>query len=255
MAEPFTEGPFAEGFQLWPAIDIKEGRFVRLSQGRFDEVTDYGDPLDAAWSLLARGAQRLHVVDLDAARRGEPVNDSLVRRLLKELAVPIQLGGGIRSKERALELLEAGASRVVVGTSVLEQPEWVVELCEQAPGSVVLGLDHREGKLASRGWLEQSSLSLKELLTEFSGLPIAAAVVTDITRDGAMRGPDLLGLRDLLSSSTIPIIASGGIRDLEDLRLLVALREGERTLAGAVVGRALASGALDLHEALEVCKS
>ncbi len=193
-------------------------------------------------------------MDLDAARVGEPVNDLLVKRLLKELAVPIQLGGGIRSKERALELLEAGASRVVVGTSALEQPAWVVQLCEQAPGRVVLGLDHREGKLASRGWLEQSSVSPKELLTEFSGLPIAAVVVTDIARDGAMRGPDLPGLRDLLASSAVPIIASGGIRDLEDLRSLVELQEGERTLAGAIVGRALAIGALDLGEALEVCK-
>lgn len=242
------------GFQLWPAIDIKDGRFVRLSQGRFDEVTDYGDPLDAALSLLTRGAQRLHVVDLDAARVGEPVNDLLVRRLLKELSVPVQLGGGIRSKERALELLEAGASRVVLGTSVLEQPEWVVELCEQAPGRVVLGLDHRDGKLATRGWLEQSSLSLKELLLEFSGLPIAAAVVTDITRDGAMKGPDLSGLAELLGCCEIPLIASGGVRSLEDLRVLVSLEQGGRKLAGAIVGRALASGALDLGEAMEVCK-
>lgn len=244
-----------------PAIDIRAGRCVRLLQGRFDQETDYGDPLVQAKRLVAEGASSLHVVDLDAARSGEPVNQVLVLDIAAAVEVPVQAGGGIRSIERAEQLLGAGVARVVIGTAGVEDPRFTRELCTRHPGRIVLGLDHRRANkdgvevrlVAVRGWEAQSSLELTEVLGRYEDLELAGFVITDITVDGTLAGPDMAGYELALSKTALPVIASGGIGSASDLKALAALgRDGAR-LSGAILGRALYSGALSLKEAIAAC--
>ncbi len=244
-----------------PAIDVRAGRCVRLLRGDFAAETVYGDPLEQALAFVGSGARALHVVDLDAARTGEPVNRAVVVAIIEATGVPVQVGGGIRSAPAADGLLEAGAARVVLGTAALEQPELVRRLAEAHPGRIALGLDHRrvgEGSevrrlLAARGWEEGSDLELADALRRFAPLPLGAVVVTDIGRDGTLAGPDLDGYALALGASALPIVASGGIGGASDLRALAALEVAGRRLAGAVVGRALLSGALGVAEAVAAC--
>lgn len=252
--------------ELWPAIDIREGRCVRLRRGDFGEETGYGTPEEVAAAYLEAGARRLHVVDLDAARTGEAVNRSVVLRIAQLAAgreVPVQVGGGVRSLEAAAALLDGGARRVVLGTAALEDPELVGECSQRWPGRIVVGLDHRRlggagrsgagelapRELALRGWTEASGVMLTDALGALEGLALAGVVVTDITRDGTGAGPDLNGLRAALRATSQAVIASGGVGSVADLRALAALEEDGRRLDGVVVGRALLSGAIALADA------
>jgi len=250
--------------ELWPAIDIRAGRCVRLLRGQFSEETEYGDPLAQAEGFVADGASRLHVVDLDAARGGAESNRNVVLRITSSVNVPVQVGGGVRDESAAAALFDAGVARVVVGTVAVEQPDVLASMADRFPSRIVVGLDHRavarnggvaRREVAVRGWVDSGYLSLDEALRRLEGLLLAGVVVTDIERDGTRAGPDLAGLAHVLAVSALPVIASGGVASASDLSRLAALGSGERRLDGAVVGRALLSGGLSIKEAVAACAS
>jgi phosphoribosylformimino-5-aminoimidazole carboxamide ribotide isomerase len=245
--------------ELFCAIDLRDGGAVRLVQGDFGRERRFGDPLELADRLLEEGATRLHVVDLDAARTGAPVNRAAVVAILGRASVPVQVSGGVRSEEDVAELLELGASRVVMGTTALRRPEVAQRAAERFPSQVVLGLDHRgraEGlEPAVAGWAEGSGTTLAEVLGRFAEVPVGAVVVTAIERDGTGRGPDLETLCAVLDLTALPVVASGGVGGTGDLEALGALRspQAARRIVGVVVGSALLSGALSVREAVETC--
>lgn len=234
---------------LYPAIDLLEGRCVRLYQGDYGRSTVYGeDPVAQALAFQAEGAPWVHVVDLDAARTGEPRNRDLVAAIVGALDVPVQTGGGVRSVEAAEALFAAGVSRVVLGTAALEDPDLVRRLAAAHP--VAVGLDARGTEVAVRGWLEGSGADVVDLAVAFGDAGVDALVVTEIGRDGTLAGPDLEGLSRVLAASSIPVIASGGIGTLDDVRALATLSVEGRTLAGAITGRAVYEGAFTVAEAV-----
>jgi phosphoribosylformimino-5-aminoimidazole carboxamide ribotide isomerase len=233
-----------------PAIDLLDGQCVRLHQGDYDQVTRFStDPVAQALDWQRQGARRLHLVDLDGARRGEPVNDAVVRAIAAALAIPVQLGGGVRTAERAEELLACGLDRVILGTVALEEPDLVRELARRHPGRIVVGIDARDGRVATRGWLEESTVEATALARRFEGSGVAALITTDIATDGTLTGPNLAFLRAMAEASRIPVIASGGIGCLDDLLSLLAL--APLGVEGVIVGRALYDGRVDLAEALQ----
>jgi phosphoribosylformimino-5-aminoimidazole carboxamide ribotide isomerase len=239
------------GFELIPAIDLLEGRCVRLSQGRYDEATVYGDdPAAVAGRFVAHPIPRLHVVDLDGARCGKPVNVDAIRQIAARAAgVPVQLGGGLRTLAAVEEALALGVQRVVLGTAALRDPELVREGARRFPGRIVVGIDAKEGRVAVEGWLEQSVTTASDLARRFEDAGVAAIVHTDIARDGTLSGPNLEASADLAGCVGIPVIVSGGVRSQEDVRRAAALAGGG--IAGAIVGRALYTGDVDLGRALE----
>jgi len=235
---------------LFCAIDLRGGRCVRLTQGDFDRATTYdGDPVEVAREFEAAGAPWIHVVDLDAARTGQPVNGAVVAAVAGAVAVPVQAGGGVRSAEAARTLFAAGVERVVVGTAAVERPELVSELTE-AGHRVAVGLDVRGTEVAVRGWERGSGMDLFELLDRFSGAGVDAVVVTQIERDGMLLGPDIDGLRAVLAATTVPVVASGGVGSVTDLVGLAGLDVEGRRLSGAIVGKALHDGLFSVTEAL-----
>ncbi|MEM8606467.1 MAG: 1-(5-phosphoribosyl)-5-[(5-phosphoribosylamino)methylideneamino]imidazole-4-carboxamide isomerase [Myxococcota bacterium] len=237
--------------ELIPAIDLLDGKVVRLHQGRYDDVTVYDhDPASAAKRFEASGAKRLHVVDLEGARSGRPAHVSAIQSILRDTSLEVQIGGGVRNESVATEWMDAGAARVVLGTVVVKEPEAARAICEKYPGAVVIALDARDGQVAVEGWQEQSSQSVDALAAEVDGWGIAAILYTNIQRDGTREGPDVPGTAALQARVGTTVIASGGIGALDDLRALAAA--GVRS---AVCGRALYSGAFTLSEgfaALEV---
>jgi phosphoribosylformimino-5-aminoimidazole carboxamide ribotide isomerase len=234
---------------LYPAIDLRDGRAVRLYQGDYDRETVYNDdPVAQAVAFAAEGAQWIHVVDLDAARSGRPVNRDVIADIAGAVDVPVQTGGGIRDEDSAIELLDAGVARVVLGTAALEQPALVRRLATRMP--VAVGLDARGRDVAVRGWEKGSGRDLLDVAREFADCGVAALIVTEIGRDGTLEGPDLDGLTEVLAASEVPIIASGGVGRLDDIRALAQLRAQGRHLSGAIIGRALYEGAFTLSEAL-----
>ena len=236
---------------VYPAIDLRAGRAVRLEQGDFARETVYDDdPVAVARAFEVAGAEWIHVVDLDAARTGEPANLAKIEAIATAVSCRVQVGGGVRSAEAAGALLLAGAARVVVGTAAVEHPELVDELCVSYPGQIAVGLDARGRKVAVRGWVEGSGADLLGLAARFEHAGVAALVVTEIARDGMLVGPDLDQIRAVLVSTQLPVIASGGVGSLGDLTALAALADGERRLAGAIVGKALYEGRFSLAEAL-----
>ncbi|MDP9404236.1 MAG: 1-(5-phosphoribosyl)-5-[(5-phosphoribosylamino)methylideneamino]imidazole-4-carboxamide isomerase [Actinomycetota bacterium] len=239
---------------LYPAIDLRGGACVRLLQGDYARETLYDDdPVAVAMAFEAGGAPWVHVVDLDAARTGEGVNRDAVRAIAGAVDIRVQAGGGIRDEFAAETLLRSGVARVVLGTAALEDPALVRRVAARHPGRVAVGLDARGGEVAVRGWAEASGLGPGELLTRFEGAGVAAFVVTDIGRDGMMVGPDLEGLAAVLRATATPVVASGGVGSLDDLRALAALEAGGRGLAGAIVGKALYEGAFSVAEAVAAC--
>lgn len=226
---------------------------MRLLQGDYGRETTYDDdPVARARDFEAAGAPWIHVVDLDAARTGEPVNRDVVAAIAAAVGVPVQSGGGVRDLDSARALLSAGVSRVVVGTAALEDPAFVRTLAAEHP--VAVGLDARGRDVAVRGWLESSGADLLDLVDAFADAGVAALVVTEIGRDGTLEGPDLGGLATVLAATSVPVIASGGVGSIDDVHALAGLRAGDRGLAGAIVGRAVYEGALDVAEAVAVAR-
>ncbi len=236
--------------QIIPAIDLLDGHCVRLHQGNYDQVTHFGDdPVAQALEWQRQGAERLHLVDLDGARSGEPVNDTVVRAITAALTIPVQLGGGVRSAGRTEELLTCGLDRVILGTVAIERPELVRQLAARHPGRIVVGIDARQGMVATHGWLEESSVEATALAASFEGSGVAAIVSTDIATDGTLAGPNLVALRAMADASSIPVIASGGVGSITDLLALLALEPFG--VEGVIVGRALYDGSVELGEALQ----
>ena len=239
--------------ELYPAIDLRGGRAVRLLRGDYAAETVYSDdPVAVARSFEAAGARWIHVVDLDAARSGEATNLDLVAAVAKSVGCAVEAGGGVRSVEAAERLIDAGVARVVVGTAAVERPELVTELAARFPGRVAVGLDARGRRLAVKGWTETTGADLVDVAKRLEGEGVAALVVTEIGRDGTMSGPDLDQLGAVLEATGVDVIASGGVGTLDDVRALAGLRAGPggRSLAGIIVGRAIYEGRFTVEEAL-----
>ena len=232
---------------LYPAIDLKDGQCVRLLKGEMDAATVFSDnPAAQARAFQDAGAQWVHLVDLNGAFAGEPVNGNAVEAILSALDVPAQLGGGIRDMATIEAWLAKGLARVILGTVAVEDPDLVRDAAKAFPGQIAVGLDAREGRVATRGWAEESDIQVTDLARKFEDAGIAAIIYTDINRDGAMAGPNLPATEALARAVDVPIIASGGVSSMADLRALKATG----VISGAISGRALYDGAIDLAEAL-----
>ena len=232
--------------ELWPAIDLRGGNCVRLLQGDYSRETVFGhDPVAMVVRFLAGGARRLHIVDLDGAKAGAAVQADLVGRMAKAAGIPCQVGGGIRSLETAAAYLAAGLSRVIVGSVAIEEPELLIRMACDFPERIVLGLDARDGKVAVRGWLDTSTLLAVDVARRHADLPLAAIVYTDIATDGTLAGPNLAALGEMLAVAKAPVIASGGIATLDDIRRVAGIG-----CTGCIVGRALYDEAFTLADAI-----
>jgi len=230
-----------------PAVDIKGGRCVRLRQGRAEEETVFGeDPVAMARRWQEDGAEYLHVVDLDGAFEGTPENMELVKGILSALQIKVEVGGGLRTDEVIAELLGAGADRVVVGTRAVESVEWVGQLAQKYPKRIAVGIDVRRGRVATHGWVEDSGLTPVELVERLAGMPLGAYIYTDVLRDGTNTGPNVPAIQHFAAVTDVPVVASGGVSSLDDLRRLAPIG-----LEGVIVGRALYDGRFTLPEALE----
>ena len=239
--------------ELYPAIDLRGGRFVRLHQGDYGAETVYGDdPVSVARRFADAGAPWIHMVDLDAARTGSPLNRALVTAVAGAVAVRVQAGGGVRDDGAVEALLGAGVTRVVLGTAAMEDPAWVPRVASRHPGRVAVSLDARDGELAVQGWTRGAGETVLDAARRFDEAGVAALIVTDIGRDGTLGGPDLVGLARVLAATSVDVVASGGVGDLDDLRALDGLDVGGRRLAGAIVGKALYEGRFSVEEALAV---
>lgn len=234
---------------LIPAIDIKDGKCVRLRQGRMDDVTVFDeDPAAVAERWLAAGADRIHVVDLDGATAGKPVNKVAVERIIRACGqVPVQVGGGIRNEEAIDTYLELGVEYVILGTRAIKEPHFVSDVGVEFAGHVIVGLDARDGKVATDGWSKLSNHDVLDLAQQFERDGVVAIIHTDIARDGMMEGLNIEATRELASAITIPVLASGGVTTLADIEALCDAEEDG--VAGAVIGRALYEGGLDLAAA------
>ncbi len=233
---------------LYAAIDLLAGRCVRLHQGDYDRATDYGeDPVGQAEAFAAAGAPWIHVVDLDAARTGEPVNRAVIGRIAAAVDVPVQVGGGVRSRTDAEALWGSGVTRVVLGTAAVEDPALVEDLVQTGGGAVAVGLDARGRDVAVRGWEQSSGVDLLDAAERFGAMGLDALVVTQIHRDGTLEGPDVEGLTAVAQVSAAPVVASGGVGSLDHLRALTSL-----PVEGVIVGQALYAGAFGVAEAVEV---
>lgn len=235
---------------VWPAIDLRGGKCVRLRQGDYGQETVYGDdPAEMARRWIDQGAQCLHLVDLDGARDGKAANRAAVRAILAAVSVPCQLGGGVRDEATIRELLDLGLSRLVVGTKALKEPEWFRAMCRQFPGKLALGIDAKNGRVATEGWLETSDVGAIELAQSFEREPLATIIYTDIAKDGMLAGPNFAAMAEMSDAVELPVVASGGVTAASDITELTRLG-----LDGCIVGRALYEGKLTLSEALEAAK-
>jgi phosphoribosylformimino-5-aminoimidazole carboxamide ribotide isomerase len=236
--------------QIYPAIDIRGGRCVRLRQGDFDQETIFGaDPVQTAIRWVGNGATFLHLVDLDGARQGQPVNLAIVSEIIAATKTSCQLGGGLREEAHIDAALAAGVTRVILGTKALQDPAWFESMCRKFPGRVVLGLDARDGKVATQGWLHTSDQTAFDVARRCSKWPLAAIVYTDISKDGMMAGPAIDATAELSAAVTIPVIASGGVTTVEDVARLAS-----RGIDGCIIGRSLYEGRIDLPSALEAAR-
>ena len=237
---------------LYPAIDLKDGQCVRLYKGAMEQATVFSDnPAAQARAFAGQGAEWLHLVDLNGAFAGAPVNAGAVEAILAAVTVPCQLGGGIRDMATIETWLEKGLARVILGTAAIENPDLVREAARAFPGKVAVGIDARDGRVATRGWATETEIEVTELARAFEDAGVAAIIYTDINRDGAMQGPNVAATAALARAVSIPVIASGGVSSLADL---IALRDCGAALEGAISGRALYDGKLDLAEAMAALK-
>ena len=237
--------------QIWPAIDLRGGKCVRLKQGDYNRETIFSDnPVATAKNFESAGAEYLHLVDLDGARDGAVTNRQAIADIVQSTNMQCEIGGGIRDENAIRDLIEIGISRLVIGTSALKQPEWFAKMAEQFPHRLVLGIDARDGQVATDGWLETSETSAVKMAEQFAHLPLAAIIYTDIATDGMMTGPNLSEISVMNEATNHPVVASGGIRSVEDLQALAKL-----PVAGAIVGRALYEEKIDLAAALAAIKA
>ncbi|MEM7474090.1 MAG: 1-(5-phosphoribosyl)-5-[(5-phosphoribosylamino)methylideneamino]imidazole-4-carboxamide isomerase [Planctomycetota bacterium] len=237
--------------QIWPAIDLLGGKCVRLQQGDYDRETVFSDdPAEMAQRWKDAGTKYLHLVDLDGAKDGSQVNGEVIRRIVETTGLICQVGGGIRSEETIARLLDLGLNRVIVGTRALREPEWFVEMADKYPNQLVLGIDARDGMVATDGWLETSSTKAVSLAQDIAAKTsnVAAIVYTDIARDGMLAGPNFEQLEEMKSATSIPVVASGGVTTLDDVRQLTST-----DTHAAIIGRAIYDGNMDLGEALALC--
>jgi phosphoribosylformimino-5-aminoimidazole carboxamide ribotide isomerase len=236
--------------QIWPAIDIRGGSCVRLVQGDYQQETVYGsNPADMAVRFQSDGATGLHIVDLDGARDGNNPNQQQIADILKEVTIPCQLGGGIRTEEAIHKYLEMGVSRLIVGTKAITDSAWLVAMCESYPGKLLVAIDARDGRVSTDGWKKTSNTSAVELAQQISCNPVAGVVYTDIAKDGMLSGPNIEAMAEMVRAVDIPVIASGGVTTVEDITRLA-----HAELAGCVIGRALYEGHLTLHDALAAAR-
>ena len=233
-----------------PAIDLKNGKCVRLREGKMEEETIFSeDPISTAGSWFSQGAEILHIVDLDGAVTGQPMNQEIIFSIIAEFPEKrIQIGGGIRSFESASEYLNEGIERVIMGTSAVEEPDMLKDFCTKFPNRLVLGIDALDGVVKTQGWLKGSGISPSELVKKFEDDPIAAIIFTDISKDGMMKGPNIEATSDLANQTKIPVIASGGVSSLDHIIQL----EDKKNISGVICGRALYEKAFTYEDVLEV---
>jgi phosphoribosylformimino-5-aminoimidazole carboxamide ribotide isomerase len=232
-----------------PAIDLLDGKCVRLVQGDYGRSQVFDEnPAAVAQQWVEQGATWLHLVDLDGAKVGHPVNQGAIATIVRSTDVPVQVGGGLRDRQSVADLLTLGVRRVILGTVAVEQPELVAQLCQEFPGQIVVGIDARNGKVATRGWLETSEVEAIALAQQMANYGAAAIIYTDIYRDGTLQGPNYSALRELAEAIAIPVIASGGVSSVTDLLSLLALEP--LGVTGVIVGRALYTGDVSLREAV-----
>jgi phosphoribosylformimino-5-aminoimidazole carboxamide ribotide isomerase len=237
--------------QIWPAIDLRGGKCVRLKQGDYARETVYGeDPAEMARHWVRQGASCLHLVDLDGARDGAQANLAAISAILSAVKIPCQLGGGIRDEAIIERLLGLGIARLVVGTKALKEPAWFQQMCAKYPHKLALGIDARDGKVATDGWLETSSALAIDFAKQFAGDAVGAIIYTDIARDGMLQGPNLPAMAEMKNATSIPVIASGGVTTAADVAALARV-----PMAGAIIGRALYEETLTLPAALAAAKT
>ena len=231
--------------QVWPAIDLRGGKCVRLKQGDYQLETVFGDdPAAMARHWIEQGGDRLHLVDLDGAKSGRIANLESIRQILAAVQVPCELGGGIRDEATIAALLDLGLTRLVIGTLAIKEPQWFREMCRKFPGKLVLGIDARDGNVATEGWLQISNVDATVLAQTFASEPLAAIIYTDIATDGMLGGPNLGALQAMKDAVDVPVVASGGVTTADDVARLAAI-----PMAGCIIGRALYEGTLTLQDA------
>jgi len=243
--------------EILPAIDLKDQQVVRLTRGDYSQVTVYSkNPLEVAKKWIEAGAQWLHLVDLDAALEGKPVNFNIIEEIgayLSQEQKSFEIGGGIRDEKALVQYIEnARASRVILGTAAYQQPEFVKEACRAYPGKIAVGIDVKDGKVATHGWVEVQDLTALELAERFKDVGAACIVYTDIARDGMLSGMHVQGISDFIANSPLPVVVAGGLRDLKDVEDLIAMKSPK--LWGAITGKAIYEGTLDLKEAIKLVK-
>ena len=237
--------------EIIPAIDLLEGNCVRLTQGDYGKVTRFNnDPISQALEWERKGATRIHLVDLDGAKTGKGLNESTIKEIASKINIPVQLGGGIRTFERAKDLIDSGIGKVILGTVCIENENLLIELADKYPGQIIVGIDAKDGKVATRGWLKESNISAIELTKKLSKYDISSIISTDIATDGTLGGPNIPSLIEIAQASDKPIIASGGVGSITDLLLIKEIEE--YGVEGVIVGRALYDGTVDLEEAMKI---
>lgn len=238
---------------IYPAIDIRGGRCVRLTEGRFDAETVFADdPAEMALKWAGLGAEFLHLVDLDGALAGEGKNVPVIQRILKSVSIPVQLGGGIRNLETIEKLLELGVTRLILGSAAVKNPELVAEACKKYPGHIAVGIDAKNGEVAIEGWGQGSGVAATELAKKMAGFGVETIIYTDISRDGMLSGVNVEATAALARACGVPIIASGGVASLDDIRRVKAVESDG--VQGCIIGKAIYTGAVDLKEALALAK-
>ena len=238
-----------------PAIDIKGGKCVRLRRGQMSTAKVFSDsPLEIVKSWVSQGAQLIHVIDLDGAKNGLPINDNIIKKIVRSFnEIDFQVGGGIRNIQSASSYLEAGVAKIILGTQAIKEPSLIKKLCSLYPGRIVLAVDFYKGKIKKSGWAEGTNLTPEEVIRLFSSLPLAAIVITDISRDGMMNGPNISVTLELASLSSIPVIVSGGIANLDHIKKIISANS-ENRISGVICGRSLYEKSFSLEEAIKVTK-